>query len=68
MCVVVVLAIFLLPPLGWIVGASHGGAAMGWIGAGVGLAAAVLLVGAPTAVFLGIEKKKFDRGGRDAEL
>jgi hypothetical protein len=34
----------------------------------VGLAAAILLVGAPTAVFLEIEKKKFDREGRDVEL
>jgi len=68
MCVVVVLAIFLLPVFGWIIGASNGGATMGWVGAAVGLGAAVLLVGAPTAVFLGIEKKKFDREGRDAEL
>jgi len=67
MCVVVVLAIFLLPPLGWVVGASAGGAAMGWIGTAVGLGVAVLLIGAPTAVFLGIEKKKYDREGRESD-
>ena len=67
MCVVIVLAIFFLPPLGWVLGTAYGGATMGWVGAAMGLAAAVLLVGAPTAVFLRIEKKKFDSEGRDAE-
>ena len=67
MCVVVVLAIFFLPMLGWVVGASNGGATMGWVGAAVGFGVAVLLVGAPTAIFLGIEKRKYDRQGRESE-
>jgi hypothetical protein len=67
MCFVVVLAIIFLPVLGWAVGASMGGAATGWMGAAIGLAVAVVLVGGPTAVFLGIEKKKYDRKGRETD-
>ncbi len=67
MCVVVVLAIFLLPLLGWVVGASAGGATMGWVGAAAGFGIAVLLIGAPTAVFLSIEKKKYDREGLERD-
>jgi len=68
MCVVVILAIFLLPVFGWFVGVTHGGATLGWLGAAVGLAAAILLVGAPTAIFLGIEKKNYDRQGEETNL
>ena len=67
MCVVVVLAIFFLPMFGWVVGTSAGGATMGWVGAAVGFGVAVLLVSAPTAIFLSIEKKKYDREGRERD-
>jgi hypothetical protein len=60
MCLVVVLAIIILPVLGW--------AVAGWTGVAVGFGVAVLLIGAPTAVFLGIEKKKYDREGRNSDF
>ncbi len=61
MCLAAVLALVLLPLGGWIVGDARAGAPGGWIGALVGFVLALALAGAPTAAFLAIEKKRYDR-------
>jgi hypothetical protein len=64
MCIAVVLALILLPLGGAMFGYGHGGMAGAWIGAGAGVVLALVLAGAPTAIFLAAEKKKYDREGR----
>lgn len=59
------MALILLPLGGWAIGHAHYGVTGGWIGAAVGLVLAIVLAGAPTAAFLRIEKKKYDRKNRD---
>lgn len=61
MCLAVVLALVFLPFGGSVIGHSIGGASGGWIGAAIGVVLALALAGLPTAVYLGAEKKKYDR-------
>ncbi|THD57480.1 hypothetical protein [Phenylobacterium sp.] len=67
MCLAAILALVLLPLGGWAIGYSQGGAMAGGIGAGVGLAAAAILAGVPTAIFFGAEKKKYDRESEEED-
>jgi hypothetical protein len=63
LCVAVVLVLILLPLGGALLGHGLGGASGAGIGAVAGLLLALLLGGAPTLLFLGAEKRKYDREG-----
>jgi hypothetical protein len=60
-CIAVVLALLLFPLAGGAIGLARNGAAGAWIGAGLGLLLALVLTGAPTAYFLKIAKRNYDR-------
>jgi hypothetical protein len=63
MCLALVLVVILLPPGGAMIGYMAHGQTGAWIGALVGLAAALLFAGVPTGVYLAAEKKAYDREG-----
>lgn len=63
LCVAVVLVLILLPLGGALLGHGLGGASGAGIGAVASLLLALLLGGAPTLLFLGAEKRKYDREG-----
>jgi len=61
MCAVVVLALILLPAAGGALGYARDGAMGGWLGGLGGLAAALVLGGAPLALLFNGERKKLAR-------
>jgi hypothetical protein len=64
-CIVVVLAILLLPAFGAVIGYGVWGVAGAWLCALVGLVLVLVVAGIPTGLFLMGEKKKFDREESD---
>lgn len=64
MCVVVVLALFVLPALGAGLGYTWGATTGAWLGALAGLLVAALLVGAPLALLFGSSRKRLARERR----
>jgi hypothetical protein len=61
MCLALILLVILLPPGGAMIGYTAHGQTGAWIGALVGLAAALLFGGVPTGLYLAAEKKVYDR-------
>lgn len=61
MCLAVALLLLVMPVGGWALGYSRAGPYGGWAGALAGLAAALILAGAPLALIVAAQRKKLAR-------